>query len=64
MYLKTAAFAILNGDLQANDHDRVEAYQFVTDNGYWEELTPEQLLTLRHLIETDVVFTPILWMPL
>ena len=58
MYLKTCAFAILNAQVNATPEDVVEAYQFVADNGYFEELTPAQLLTLRNLIETDKVFTP------
>jgi membrane carboxypeptidase/penicillin-binding protein PbpC len=60
MYLKTCAFAIINGSVNATPEDMVEAYQFVSDNGYFEELTPQQLLTLRELVETNKVFTPTL----
>jgi hypothetical protein len=58
MVLKDLAFAIINGSTNSTQHDQVEAYQFVADNGYWEELTPKQMLFLRDLIETDKVHTP------
>ena len=64
MVLKDHAFAILNGAVNATSEDMIEAYQFVVDSGYTEELSPKQLLTLRELVESDRVFTPTLWMPL
>jgi hypothetical protein len=64
MILKTTAFAVLNGDIPSNDGDKVEAFQFVVDMGYTEELTAAQLLILRNLVESDKVFTPTLFMPL
>lgn len=64
MVLKDHAFAILNGTVNANDHDMLEALQFVVDNGYVNELTPKQLLILRDLVESDKVFTPTLFLNL
>jgi len=58
MILKDTAFAILNNTVPSTPDDVIESFQFVADNGYFEELTASQLLTLRELIETDKVFTP------
>lgn len=63
MFLKTAAFGIINGSINGTVEDQNESFQFVVDNGYEEELTPPQLLHLRKLIEADVVFTPTLFVP-
>jgi hypothetical protein len=60
MVMRDLAFAIINGAVNATAHDQLEAYQFISDNGFMEELTPKQLLFLRELVETDKVFTPTL----
>jgi hypothetical protein len=60
MVIKDLAFAIINGSVNATAHDQLEAYQFVSDNGYMDELTAVQLLFLRALVEADKVFTPVL----
>lgn len=64
MVLKDTALAIINGAVNSNNHDKVEAYQFISDNGYWEDLTSAQLLVLRELIETGKVFTAPLYFTL
>ena len=61
MVLKPHAFAIINGDLPGSDEDRVECFQFVNDNGYVDELTPIHLLELRHLVETGIISSPVLY---
>ena len=61
MVLKDTALAIIAGAVNSNDHDKVEAYQFIADNGLWEDLSGAQLLTLRELIESGKVFTPPLY---
>ena len=60
--MKDLAIAIINGATNATVHDQIEAYQFITDNGYTEDLTPQQTLFLRELIESDKIFTPVLHM--
>jgi len=60
MYLKDIAFGIINGAIPATPDDQLEAYQFVVDNGYTEDLTPKQTLFLRELVESGKVETPVL----
>jgi hypothetical protein len=64
MFLKTAAFGLLNGHIPATEEDILEAYQFVVDSGYTQELSATQLLQLRDLVESDKVFTPVLFLPI
>lgn len=60
MFLKTAALGILNGDIPSSEEDVLEAYQFIVDNGYTNDLSVEQYLKLKELVESDKVFTPTL----
>lgn len=60
MILKDYAFAIINNLVIATSEDIVEAYQFISDNGYEEELSPRQFLVLRELVESAKVRTPVL----
>ena len=64
MVLKTYAFAILNGDLPGSEEDKIECFQFVNDNGYVDELSAAQLLTLRSLVEKGIVQSPTLFVVL
>jgi hypothetical protein len=58
MILKDIAFSIINGAVNASPEDVIEAYQFINDNFYVDELTPRQLLVLRELSESAKVHTP------
>ena len=58
MILKDHAVAINNGAVNSTEEDVVEAYQFVNDNGYTDELNPKQLLRLRELVESQLIATP------
>ncbi len=59
MVLHDIAISIINGTVPASADDKVEAYQFATDNGYLEELTIPQIFILRDLIEMGKIRTPV-----
>lgn len=59
MILKDTAFAIVNGRVNFTNEDQIEAYQFINDNGYVDELTPTQTLFLKSLVESNLVFSPV-----
>ena len=64
MILKDTALAIIHKAVHATEEDRVEAFQFINDGGYIEELTPLELLELRSLVESAKVYSPILYVNL
>ena len=64
MVLKTMAFAILNGELPGSTEDHIEAFQFIVDNAYVDELSPLQTMQLRDLVESATVRSPVLFLTL
>jgi len=58
MVLKDIAFAIINGQVASTPSDVIEAFQFINDNGYCDELSMPQLLYLKDLVESGTIFSP------
>jgi len=56
--LKDFALKIIRDEIGATFEDKIEAYQFISDNFYLEELNSAQHAEFNFLVEGDQIDTP------